>query len=684
MKTPTSVRSPGRKSFATAAVLGMTVVLGAYANYFANGFHFDDSHVIEENLYVRSLGNAGRFFTDATTFSAAPANQTYRPLLSLSYALDYRIGGGLDPVAFHVTQLFLHLLVGAGLVLLFSRIMDSVEPRPGNRYLALFAGVFFCVHTANTEAVNYLSSRSDVLSTLGIVGAFVTYLYIPRSRRFHLYLIPMFLGAMAKPPAVMFAPLFFTYLLLFEEELPLPEVLKPESGAKVWGALLRAAPALLLGVLAFFFVEGMNPEAQTYGGAARLDYLRTQPWVWLHYLQLFVIPAGLTADTDWSIIAFWTDARVFAGCVFIGVLVWGTLWTSSVRGWRPVSFGLAWFVLGLLPSSSVFPLAEVANEHRTYLPFAGLVLAAVWTAARFVRERARERAPTTGSFPTVWAFLATLLLGAHIMGTLVRNRVWRTEETLWADVVAKSPENGRAWMNYGLTQMEAGRFEEARTDFLRAEVLSPYYAPLKVNLGIVTYNLGDTSGADPYFLRALELRPNYPAGHYFYGRYLVEAGRAPEAIEQLREAVAQSPSYVPPRRLLLHLYYVMGARDEVEKLAADILDAAPGDTEAPAYLEDRPPISGDAANAYERGVELTRAGQHLEAGVAYRRYLAEVGDDADAYNNLGWSQAQIGLDALAAISFAQAVALRPDDEGARQNLAWIRERMAARGQTPIF
>lgn len=675
--------SSGTPRSVVAALVALGVVLAAYANHFANGFHFDDSHVIEENLYIRSLGNAGRFFTDATTFSATPANQTYRPLLSLTYAVDYAVAGGLDPRVFHVTQFVLHLLVGAGLVLLFLRIMNTSEPRPENRLLALFAAVFFCVHTANTEAINYLSSRSDILSTLGIVGALVVYLYAPGSRRALLYLVPMLLGALAKTPAVMFAPLFLLYLLLFEEELPLTDFFKAESGTRVWRAFLTAAPALALGVAAFFFVEGMNPATQSYGGASRLEYLRTQPWVWLHYLQLFLVPAGLTADTDWEILTSWTDGRLFAGSLAVAALGWAVIRTSRVREWRPVSFGLAWFCLGLLPSSSFFPLAEVANEHRMYLPYAGLVLAAVWTVTRMARARV---AATTrwGSFPRLWVVGACALMAVHVVGTFTRNRVWKDEEALWADVVAKSPENGRAWMNYGVTHMEAGRFQEARAAFLRAQDFSPFYAPLQVNLGIITQSLGDTQGAHPYFVRALELRPGYAAGHYFYGRYLIEAGRAPEAIDQLRAAIAAAPSYIPPRRLLLRLYYVIGARSDVEALAEDILDVAPGDAEAQAFLDERPPVSGGGSNPYDQGVTLTGAGRHLEAGVAYRRYLAEFGDDPDAYNNLGWSQAQIGLDALAAISFSQALALNPGDVGASQNLAWIRERLAARGVTPVY
>jgi len=90
-------------------------------------------------------------------------------------------------------------------------------------------------------------------------------------------------------------------------------------------------------------------------------------------------------------------------------------------------------------------------------------------------------------------------------------------------------------------------------------------------------------------------------------------------------------------------------------------------------------VAGTSASVYDRGVELTALGRHLDAGVAYRRYLDEAGPDADALLNLGWSQAQLGLDALAAISFRQALGLRPDDALARNNLAWVETRMGGSG-----
>ena len=54
------------------------VFLLVYANHFDNGFYFDDSHTIVENHYIREIRNIPLFFTDPTTFSVLPANQSYR------------------------------------------------------------------------------------------------------------------------------------------------------------------------------------------------------------------------------------------------------------------------------------------------------------------------------------------------------------------------------------------------------------------------------------------------------------------------------------------------------------------------------------------------------------------------------------------------------------------------------
>ena len=174
----------------------------------------------------------------------------------------------------------------------------------------------------------------------------------------------------------------------------------------------------------------MNAEGQSYGGGDRLDYARTQAWAWLHYLRLFVLPAGLTADSDLALVTEWWDTRLFAGLGALALLAFAFVAAARRRRAWPAALGLAWFALGLLPTSSVLPLAEPINEHRYFLAYSGLVLAAAW-AGRLAHAPPGGRSPRTRG-PLALAG-PVLLHHAHAFRTRERNKVWRTEESLWRD-----------------------------------------------------------------------------------------------------------------------------------------------------------------------------------------------------------------------------------------------------------
>lgn len=151
----------------------------------------------------------------------------------------------------------------------------------------------------------------------------------------------------------------------------------------------------------------------------------------------------------------------------------------------------------------------------------------------------------------VYATLGIVIL-ALAWGTHVRNRDWRTEETLWRDVTEKSPRNGRGWMNYGLTQMEQGKYAAAKVAFDRAAQYTPAYNTLEINRGIVTAAMGDPVEAERYFQRALSLKSDRNS-HFYYARFLLRQGRGAEAKTHLDEAARLAPNWLPPRQLMAEL-----------------------------------------------------------------------------------------------------------------------------------
>ena len=94
------------------------------------------------------------------TFSALPSNQSYRPLVSTTLAIDYRLGRGLDPFVFHLSSFVFFAAQCVVLLFLYRRLMDLARPHPLNRWLALFAAAWYGLHTVNAETVNYVIARS--------------------------------------------------------------------------------------------------------------------------------------------------------------------------------------------------------------------------------------------------------------------------------------------------------------------------------------------------------------------------------------------------------------------------------------------------------------------------------------------------------------------------------------------
>src|SRR5258708_16867221 len=211
----------------------------------------------------------------------------------------------------------------------------------------------------------------------------------------------------------------------------------------------------------------MNAPEWRSGGDSRLHSLITQPSVWLHSFRLFFLPIGLTADTDWQPFARWYDVRAFAGYAFVVLLAIWMRRASRGAETRPVAFGLAWFAIALLPASSIFPLAEVANEHRVFFAYIGLVLAIVcWI-----------RALLHSSLFTLHSSIpALVVLMAFAIGTHVRNEAWATEETLWRGVVGKSPPHGGGLLNERPPPHGHGGEASAKTRFDRPSPLAPNHS----------------------------------------------------------------------------------------------------------------------------------------------------------------------------------------------------------------
>jgi tetratricopeptide (TPR) repeat protein len=603
------------------------VVLLLYANHFGNTFHFDDSHSVEANPAIRSLANIPRILTDGTAFSVLPSNQGFRPVVTLTLTLDYWLAGGLKPWAFHL-DVFSWFLVLLGTF--YALLRRLLEPN-----WCLLGALLLGIHPLCAETVNYVVQRSDLYVTLGCCAGILLY-----ARRSNLWPLPFIVAVFSKPTAIVFPGQLLAWQVLVERRLN-------------WRSLVLAGVLLI----AMCGVQhALTPKSFTGEGPERWSYWRTQPWIAGYYFLTVFCPRWLVADTDWTTFAA-SDPRVYLGLLFLLGVVVAIVKTRD----RGIAFGLTWFLLALLPTS-LFPLAEVTNDHRMFFPCLGVLLALTCALARAPR-------PVLALLP-LWM----LWLGYT---TVERNRVWKTEASLWLDVTRKSPLSGRGWMNYGLTQMQIANWAVARECFEKAIRLAPSYSLAYENLGILEASTGREKEARQAFATARSLNPGRRDGYFFQARAFRKSSPQ-ESIELLRQALEARPDSAESLDLLLEIQF----EQEDWRGLRQTLTAYPraeGDwnqrmrqrqSEIVEEAEAAVKVKPDADAFVNLSFAYYRCNRYPEAEQAVRRGLAAFPREARLYNNLAAIHMEQKNWEAAARAARQALKLKPDWQLARNNLNW--------------
>ena len=448
----------------------MLAALCAFGASLAGSFHLDDYSLFSRDIW-RPLEP--------------------RPLTYLTFWINHHLGGQ-NPTGYHVLNLALHVLA---VVLLFrglARLMDSRA--------AFLSAAIFAIHPFAAEPVNYIFERSTILETIFCLAALLAW----TRQRFWLAVAWFAAALLSKEECVAF-PLF---LLLLSLTGP-----RYRSQFHTIGVMLALSVAAGLRVV----ISGQA----TYGsgiasqaGVSPLDYLLTQGTVILRYLRQLILPWGFSVDPDVPIA---TGPLAYAAWVALLALAW----IASRRFSR--NHPAFWFLGGLLlllPSSSIFPAADLAADRRMYLPLIAFS-ATLGLAAASVKSRM-----------PLWIGIAVL-----VFLSFERTLVWRTELSLWSDAVAKAPRKIRPKIQLaralggppGLAILaqaksiapddpkvasEEGRIaismsnpQQALVAFGRALALQPSDAPAHSNRGVALLMLGQKEAARSDFERALVIDP---------------------------------------------------------------------------------------------------------------------------------------------------------------------------------
>jgi hypothetical protein len=156
-------------------------------------------------------------------FSTLPSHWGLRPLVSVSLAVDYWFAGELNPFYFHLSTFIWFILICVLLYFVYRKILHQAVANEWTDYMALFLAGWYALHTANAETINYIISRSDVLSTFFILLSFAIYMLAPNKRKYFFYIIPAVLGVFTKETVLTLVIILFFYINLFEKNISLAD-----------------------------------------------------------------------------------------------------------------------------------------------------------------------------------------------------------------------------------------------------------------------------------------------------------------------------------------------------------------------------------------------------------------------------------------------------------------------------
>jgi len=447
------------------SALGALIVLATVVGYspsLRGAFQFDD-----EDIFAPRFTSLEDLAEPSTWVAGLTGSD--RPLTRLTFAAN-RLASGFDPAPWHATNLALHLAAAALAFAFVRRTLRRVDFAHPDLAAALAAGLF-ALHPLHTQAVSYLSQRAEVLAsalvlaTLELLAASDD--VAPGRRRMTLRAVALGVFAAALTSKQIAATLPALWLL---HVAVLPPATERQDGPV--RCALRRLPAVLpfLTLSAVAMLGGVlgTRSSQTAGlniGFLPWDkYALTQLRVVPTYLRLLAWPTDLNVDRTFPSSHGLVDPpTTLAGAAFLMALVGAAFvaerWSRGRVGEgaglvRFAGFGAVFFLVALLPSSGVVPLADVIEEHRVYLASLGVLAPAAAAATHAIAAvGTRWRAAGLAG--------AAALLVALATATFERNHVWQTELSLWTDAAEKSPDKSRVQMNLGAALARAGRYEEA-------------------------------------------------------------------------------------------------------------------------------------------------------------------------------------------------------------------------------
>jgi len=484
-------------------LLTLTVItLSTYAVSFLNGFVWDDEFIIVKNPAIRQMTSITDLF-----LSPDVVKSYYRPLNRATYLVDYWLFG-MNPSAFHAINITIHLLNVVLFYLACSRMTT-------NRVSAFIAALIFAVHPINTESVNFISARNNLLSLFFSFASFLLFLRGEEGGRGWSFLsaILFFFGLLCKETALMLLIVIALYTHLARPSFIIAGF--REKASILLPYLASVGVYLLMRWYALNGITGTGPLAEGLSGRLILNFY-TLP----HYLGLFLFPVKLTifhvVPKAGFLAAPWLLFAWAAILLALGLIV---RWNN-----RAAILGLFWFGLNYLPIANIVPIPSWPMAERyMYIPGAGLCLVAGEFFGHIYSKYSAKK--------LMWIGACAIVIALAVL-TVKRNKEWKNEVSLFASTIKTDPSSVEGHFNLGNALIDRGDRGGAKLEWEKALQIDPVHSGALTQIGTLFATQGDFLQAEQYYNAALRSSFRNAMAYYNLGKLYEIQGNLRKAIEQ--------------------------------------------------------------------------------------------------------------------------------------------------------
>jgi hypothetical protein len=517
------------------------LALAASISGITNGFAFDDVHIISLDNRTHSLAHWWQLFAQSY-WPIDKGGDLYRPVTMLGFAIQWALGGGA-PFLFHAVSIVLYAIVCA----VFFGILLELLPVTA----AWIGAALFAVHPLHVEVVGNIVGQAELLAALFMLAALLVFL---RARR---------RGNVSVRDGAVIALLYLLGCLSKEHAIVLPLLLIAAEASVVTSdvplrkRLNTIAPLVLaLGAVGLVFlgvrshVIGSSAAASDESNALFLGQpfgirALTMLRVLLEWIRLFFWPARLSADYSPRAIDIVTGPEpemLASAAILVGFA--GLAWVAR-RAAPVATFAFLWTAIALLiPSNLIIPTGFALAERTLFFASGGVMLGIAAVIAYFTPSVSLTPAARKMAFAAVGALL---LLG--VAASAFRQRVWRDNDTLFAQTVLDSPMSYKAHMAYAAMLFEQHRRNAAFEEIRLAHALFPQ------DLGVLQYAAEQYSIVEGcrmavgVFAAILAKDPRRAEARVGLLRCLTPMGRYADARKVIRQGLATGESMSAFQRL---------------------------------------------------------------------------------------------------------------------------------------